>query len=48
MAVDAVELAEAVEGAQAAAVAVPTLMAAVGAVLTTIRNRKRHSAIGRG
>jgi hypothetical protein len=46
MAVDAVELAEVVEGAQAAAVAAPTPMGAVAAVLTTIRNRKWHSAIG--
>jgi hypothetical protein len=41
-----VELAEVVEGAQAAAVAAPTPMGTVAAVLTTIRNRKWHSAIG--
>jgi len=45
MAADAGELAEAVEGARAVAVAVPIPMGAVVAVLTTIRNRKRRSAL---
>ena len=43
MAADAGELAEAVEGARAVAVPIP--MGAVVAVLTTIRNRKRRSAL---
>ena len=41
MAADAGELAEAVEGAQAVAVAVPIPMVAAVAVLTTIHNWKR-------
>ena len=46
MAADAAELAEAVEGAQAVAVAVPIPMGVVAAVLTTIRDRKRRWATG--